>query len=187
MSEKVHIKAEHHEAPKASGEHHERLRHSVETKAEKSRNEHSENLDDIRASIEKEAKSKHESHKAHSGEKSASNHPMFINRELKNMAFNRTLRRTQSKLPAPARAFSKVIHQPVVEAVSDAAGKTIARPSGMLLGGIFAFVGSSIFLWVSRHYGYEYNFLLFLAFFIGGFFIGLLVELGIFAANRKSK
>src|SRR5690606_36501416 len=111
----------------------------------------------------------------------------LANRELKDLAYRRTLKRVQSKLPAPARAFSKVIHNPAVEAASELAGKTVARPSGVLAGGVAAFLGSSLFLWVARHYGYEYNYVLFALCFVGGFFVGLLVEFGLRLANRRSR
>ncbi len=187
MSEQLRHHGEKHENLNHDNhEQQEAIRKSVESKAEKSKNEHAENLGEIRSKIETEAKSKKEKSEHHK-DKHESDKPVFVNKELKNLAYQRTLRRTQSKLSAPSRAFSKVIHQPTVENVSEFAGKTIARPSGILMGGISAFIGSSIFLWAARYYGYEYNFLLFALFFVGGFFIGLFVELGLHLANRKTK
>lgn len=190
MSEKLHLKQEKHEALRNNelDKHHEALKNSLEKKARSSRHEHAENLEKIRSKIDKEAKNKHEHDtRKQEKEKPEKDQPVLVNRELKDMAYRRTLRRTQSKLSAPSRVFSKIIHQPAVEAVSEVAGKTIARPSGILVGGITAFLGSSLFLWIARHYGYEYNFLLFACFFVGGFFIGLFVELGLYMANRKSR
>lgn len=167
--------------------HKEALRQSAEKRAASSRHEHAEKLDEIRSLVEKTAKGKHE-HDAHRPEQEhrENRQPTTVNKELKDMAYRRTLKRAQSRLPAPARAFSKVIHNPVVETTSEFLGKTIARPSGILAGGIAALVGSTIFLWVARHYGYEYNFLLFALCFVGGFIIGVLTELGIKLANRRS-
>lgn len=186
MSEKLHHKAEHKgETSRELKERIEALQHKAESQAEKSKHEHKDNLEQIRSKIESTAKTKHEHEPARHQEGAEHDRPALINKELKNIAYRRTLKRTQNKLPAPARAFSKVIHNPIIEATSEVAGKTIARPSGILLGGLFAFIGSSVFLWVSRHYGYEYNYLLFFLFFVGGFFVGLTVELGIKLANRK--
>lgn len=180
MSEKLHKQPESHESehPEAK-RHHETLKRNLEKEAAASEHEHVKNLEHIRSKIDAETKAKREDIQEYkeSPKKTAEQQPTFINKELKNAAYQRTLKKTQSKLSAPSRSFSKLIHQPAVEAVSEAAGKTVARPSGILAGGIFAFLGSSFFLWMARHYGFEYNFLLFALFFVGGFFLGLLAEL----------
>lgn len=147
-------------------------------KARASRHEHAEKLEDIRSTAEKEAVSSSETIQEQlKADQNESDQSRYVNRELKHMAYQRTLKRVRSRLPAPARTFSKFVHQPVVEAMSEVGAKTVARPSGILAGGIVAFLGSSVFLWISRHYGYEYNFLLFALLFVGGFFVGLLIEL----------
>ncbi len=109
----------------------------------------------------------------------------YIGRQLKQQALQRTLTRVRKQLSAPGRAFSKVIHQPVVDSISQATGKTVARPSGLLGGSLCAFLGSSVFLWMARHYGFTYNYLLFVFLFIGGFAIGMILELSLFALRRK--
>lgn len=187
MSERLKHSGEQHEAPKHSNEQQEALQKSLEKEAKNATHEHAENLDKIRSEVESQAKTKEASEKHAHGHNKEKEKPVFINRELKSMAYQRTLRRTRQQLPTLARPFSSLIHQPGVEAVSDFAGKTVARPSGVLMGGITAFVGSSIFLWAAKHYGYEYNFLLFALFFVGGFFAGLLLELVIHLVQRKSK
>lgn len=189
MSEKLHNRHEqHHERNHELEARKEALQVSAEKKAAAARHEHAEKLDEIRSQIEAVAKRKHE-HPATKPEheRHESKQPVLANRELKDLAYRRTLKRVQSKLPAPARAFSKVIHNPAVEAASELAGKTVARPSGVLAGGVAAFLGSSLFLWVARHYGYEYNYVLFALCFVGGFFVGLLVEFGLRLANRRSR
>lgn len=110
------------------------------------------------------------------GENKNSAAPTFVSRELKAMAFNRSLNTARRQMRAPSRAFSKVIHQPVVEKVSDAVGASVARPSGILGGGIFAVLGSGILLYLVKHYGYEYNYLMFGVLFVGGFMVGMVVE-----------
>jgi len=170
-------------------EHHkqqEALKIKVE-QGKKATNEHAERLDDIRKETESTATSAKESLRRQLEDDSPSKaeKPVYVNRELKNIAYQRTLKRTRQHLSTPSRAFSKIIHQPSVEAVSEFAANTVARPSGILAGGVAAFLGSSLFLWISRHYGYEYNFLLFALFFVGGFFIGLLVEIGLRLASKR--
>ena len=81
--------------------------------------------------------------------------------------------------------MSRIIHQPAIDAASEATAKTIARPSGILGGGICAFAGSLFFLYFAKHDGFHYNYLLFLVFFIGGFAIGLLFEVLVWALYAR--
>lgn len=110
----------------------------------------------------------------------------YVTKELKEQTWNRGITHIRKQLSAPSRAFSKVIHQPVVDSVSRASEKTVARPSGLLTGAICAFIGSSAFLWIARHYGFTYNYFLFVLFFAGGFIVGLIIE-ALMAVFRKSK
>jgi hypothetical protein len=116
--------------------------------------------------------------------------PKTINRELRKITYKRELRHIQRRESAPDRALSKVIHQPVVRAVSEAAGRTVSRPSGLLGGGIVAFIGTTGYLYVAKHYGFEYNYLIFIGLFIGGFALGLAFEIVswlILSAKRRSQ
>ena len=101
----------------------------------------------------------------------------YVSSQLKAMGRQRTLNNVRRQMNAPSRWVSQVIHQPVIEKISDAAAPTLARPSGLLGGGFFALLGTSVLLYITRHYGYRYNYLVFIALFVGGFFAGLLLEL----------
>jgi gas vesicle protein len=96
--------------------------------------------------------------------------------ELKSQTLDRTLSRVRRRLSKPERSFSKVVHQKTVEAVSDATGKTIARPSGILVGSICAFIGSLIAYLVARRVGGELSPSIGLVFFVAGFVIGIVGE-----------
>lgn len=98
-------------------------------------------------------------------------------KELGRQTFDRTLTSVRHKLSAPEKQLSKFIHRPVVEKISDFGGKTVARPSGILLGGIFSFVGSLGVYLLARHLGGELRYSIFAATFIGGYLLGLIVEL----------
>lgn len=158
-------------------------------KAQESKQEHAqkiaETLEQIRAEAKQEAKAADEVINQHI-EKEESKAPLLVNKDLKAIKYKRTLQSVQKDLSKPERVLSKIMHNPAVDTASEALGKTVARPSGMLTGAIFAFVGSSAFLWISKHYGYTYNFLLFVLFFAGGFAVGLLVEAGLRLGSRKS-
>jgi hypothetical protein len=75
------------------------------------------------------------------------------------------------------RGLSKLIHQPAVRAVSEVGAKTVSRPSGLLGGGLLAFLGSSTYLFMTKYIGFRYNYLVFLLLFVGGFVLGLVLEL----------
>ena len=154
-------------------------------KASESRHDHAERLDEIRQTAEREAASAKDTERKVNPNELDNDRPLHINRELKKMAYDRTLKRTRNRLPVYSRPLSRIIHNPVVETASEIGAKTIARPSGIQAGGVTAFLGSSLFLWVARHYGYDYNFLLFVFLFTGGFFVGLIIELALRLIRRR--
>ncbi len=113
--------------------------------------------------------------------------PQHINRELKRITLQRELQSVRRKLPAAQRLLSKVIHQPAIRAVSETAGKTVSRPSGLLGGGLVAFLGTSAYLYLAKHLGFEYEYSVFLVLFVGGFVVGLVLELLVHAATVKRR
>jgi hypothetical protein len=89
-------------------------------------------------------------------------------------------------LSPPERVFSKVIHNPAVEKASDITAKTIARPSGLLLGSIGAFVASLAVFVISRRTGFTYNFLIFMIMFVIFYLFGIVLELFLQLIKRRS-
>ncbi len=112
-------------------------------------------------------------------------HPLLVNKQLKQVGYERAMTRARKKLSPPSRAFSKVIHNPIVDRPSEFIGKTIARPASMFWGSFFAFVGTSALLWATRYYGYEYNYLLVILLFVGGALAGLALETGWRTIKRR--
>jgi len=110
-----------------------------------------------------------------------------INLDLKKATLQRELTQIRRHLSAPQRTLSKVIHQPVVRVVSEAAGKTVSRPSGLLGGSIMAFVGTSGYFFLAANQGFKYNYVVFLALFLGGFALGLIIELLVWTATRSRR
>lgn len=100
-----------------------------------------------------------------------------IHKQLKTDAYKRTIRKIQASLPLPERSLSRVIHQPTIDAISNVAGKTIARPSGLLGGGFVALVGSAIFFYLARNYGFTYNYAVIFMLFVAGFVFASLLEI----------
>lgn len=134
-----------------------------------------ESLEEIRKNIEKAAATKQELEVSRN-EKLDNNATFRASTLAKGRLFQQTMKNVQRQETPVQRRFSKVIHQPVVEEVSNLAGGTVARPSGLLIGGIFSVISSLLILYICRHYGYEYNFLVGLGSFVVGFAIGLLLE-----------
>jgi hypothetical protein len=121
------------------------------------------------------------------GEREAqSNYVPGLHGDLKQTAYKQTLNRARSQLSTPERNFSKLIHQPVVDKTSEVAAKTVFRPSGILGGALAALIGTSILTYFSRHYGFRYNYLFFGLLFIGGFTVGLVIEVMLRLLKKRS-
>jgi hypothetical protein len=150
--------------------------------ADNARHEHQEHIGEIRQAVEQKAISGKEISLAENA--NTSPQPAFINRELQRLSFNRNLIRIRKRLSPVEKAASKLIHQPVVHKISEISEETIARPSGLLGGGILGLVGSSLLLYMAKHYGFEYNYLAFFILFAAGFALGLLTELVTKLARR---
>lgn len=183
MSEKTYTHHR-HEQDKPNHELEDHSKDILDDLAEKGREasrqhdeEKAEHLDEVRNEIAQEARETDDVLQAHHEQERPDDAPSLVGRDLKEIKYKRTLQSVRKDLNAPEKLLSKVIHNPLVDAVSEVAEKTIARPSGLLTGSIFAFLGSSSFLYAAKHYGFEYNFLIFALFFIGGFALGLLIEL----------
>lgn len=110
-----------------------------------------------------------------------------ISRELRQVSLQRELTDIRRQLSAPQRALSRLIHQPSVKVVSDAAGRTVSRPSGLLGGGLVAFIGSTGYLWLAHHTGFRYNYLVWLALLAGGFAVGVALEGLVWLATRSRR
>lgn len=137
------------------------------------------NLESARKEASHEAQSAHhiEESLGNAVESPQSPQKPIINRELQNMALDRQLIRIRRHLSPYGRAVSRIIHQPVIDTVSETSGKTIARPSGILGGGMVAFLGTLAYYYVTRHYGYSYNAFIFLLLLFFGFVAGWAIEM----------
>lgn len=112
--------------------------------------------------------------------------PVYNQKQLKTEAFDKTMQRVQSQLSPVERQFSKVIHNKTIEKLSTAGSKTIARPSGILGGGLLALLGSSFVLYYAQHLGFTYNYSLLVLLYAVGFAIGIAAEL-IMSRFRRSR
>lgn len=91
-------------------------------------------------------------------------------------AFSNMMDGARSHMSPSSRAFSKVIHNPVVEKTSEVVGNTIARPNAILSGSIGAFVlVLGVFL-IARHYGYPLSGAETIVAFAAGWLIGMIYD-----------
>ncbi len=184
MSEQIKFTAETGETPERSNEQHERAAKHHETRAENSRHEHRENLEQILDKIEETAKSVHEAGHQEAETPKKSN-PRFVGKQLKQNNLKSSLRRIQKDLKPYQRPLSKFIHNGAIERASELGAKTIARPDGLLFGGIASLLVSLGVMFVCRYYGYEYNYFIGLISFPVGFIIGILGELVLSPLKRR--
>ena len=187
MSEKHIPRLEHHKSNEdlVNKEHHEKIQDNLAEQAERAKAEQisSENLEKIREIAKNEAEQL-----TAVGEVAESNNSdslIGVQHSLKADAFNRTLTKIRHRLSKPDRAFSKLAHNDAIDKISAIGSQTIARPSGVLAGSICAFTGSSVLLYLSKHYGFRYNYLVFFGLFIGGFLLGSLLELVVWLAYTR--
>ena len=94
----------------------------------------------------------------------------------------------RQNLSPSQKTFSKVIHNPVISSVSEFTAKTLARPYAILAGSVVAVIGSAVYLYLTKHYGYQYNYFVPILLFVGGLAAGIAVELFykmLFAGHKK--
>lgn len=99
-----------------------------------------------------------------------------VTKKDKEQVYKQTLSHIQSEMSPVERRFSKVIHSPVVENVSDVVGSTIARPTSILYGSCFAFLGVLGLYLYARHVGFALTGFETIATFAGGWLFGLLID-----------
>ena len=144
------------EAPNATPEHYERAEQAIEQKeaapesAEKQAERARVEALETAVSVEKGGAEKDRRPKSAAPARRRG----AISKHEKKAAFHRQMKHIQAEMPAPQRAFSKFIHSPVIEKVSDTVGATVARPNAILAGSIAAFVLVLAVYLIARNYGY---------------------------------
>lgn len=190
MAERVKQHHESHESHEelVGKEHHERAEKSRHEALNKAKHEQSEtNLAKLREAAKAEATAA-EKTPAEVEKTDEPDTTIGLPHLLKTDAYKQTIKRIQQRLGSRDRVLSKVVHNKTVESISNMSAQTVARPSGLLGGSICAFLGSLLLLYSAKHYGFRYNYLMFFIFFVGGFSVGLALELVIwFFYSRKRR
>jgi len=163
-----HLKG--HEHHGVSEKHHEKISHHTPEK-------HQKRIEDIRKTVEESAIESELLKNEESKTAEQDSAQVFVQKELKKITFKKTLSKVQKELPPADRMFSKVVHAPIVDKMSAAGERTVARPIGILGGGTFALLGSLFSTYFSRRFGMSYNIFMFVIFFVIGYIASTLVEL----------
>jgi hypothetical protein len=133
-------------------------------------------LEKIRHDIETRASSSKE---IHVGEDEAqpSKADFSTHKLLKVTTYKRTLRHIQSRLKGSDKSFSRVLHWPTMERLSDIGAQSVARPTSLMIASVVTLLGSSYSLYIAKRVGFKYNLSLFVVLFVAGYGAGLLLEL----------
>lgn len=94
----------------------------------------------------------------------------------KKAAYNATMKDIRTQMPAPSRAFSKFIHNPVIEKTSEVVGSTVARPDAILAGSVSAFIIVLGVYVIAHVFGYPLSGAETIFAFILGWFVGILYD-----------
>jgi hypothetical protein len=101
-------------------------------------------------------------------------------------SYNATMTEVRTQMSAPSRAFSKVIHNKVVDGVSNAVGSTVARPNAILSGAVFAFALTLAIYLLAKNLGYPLSGFETIGAFILGWVLGILYDfLKVMITGRK--
>ena len=82
----------------------------------------------------------------------------------------------QKDMKPASRAFSKVIHNKVVEKTSDVVASTVARPNLIIAGGLGTLILCSAVYLIAKQYGYVLSGFEAIGTFILGWVIGAIIE-----------
>lgn len=165
------------EALKDNAEHYERLEKNLENKENKAEN-HEAKAEHARVEALEKAVST-EKGGAEKDRRPAQKAPRrrgAISKHEKKASFDRRMKHVQGEMSPVQRAFSKAIHNPVVEKTSEVVGSTIARPNAILAGSVAAFVLVLGVYVVAKTFGYPLSGFETIGAFIVGWLLGTLYD-----------
>ncbi len=163
----------------AASERAETLKNNLEKVGEYSPEKQTEMAEKARSEANKEALLSKEvggAEKKSGGEPTAAPKRKQITKSEKAASYKQTMQHVQSELTQTERAFSKVIHNPIVERTSDLIGGTVARPNAILAGSITAFILVLALYITARTMGFTLSGFETIGAFIIGWIIGILFD-----------
>jgi len=178
------------EAPRVSAEHYERLDNketaersleSAEKQVEKAKIEALESAISVeKGGAEKDRRPKDSPAARRRG-------GTVVPKKEKDASYKKRIKQVQEELPPSERAFSKVIHNPIIEKTSEVLGSTVARPNAILAGAVTAFFLVLAVYVLAKTFGYTLSGFETIAAFIVGWAFGLLYDyLRVMITGKKS-
>jgi hypothetical protein len=152
-------------------------------KAETSAEKPADNLEAIRDKINETATQKSELADAVNVPDDTSRQQVYLD---KKGALKAERQKIQANLSGSDKVFSKVVHNPILAAASDAVAGTVARPTALFWGGLFACLATATLYFTAKYIGFQYNYLLSFISFVGGYLVGLVVELLLRLVHRSN-
>jgi hypothetical protein len=99
-----------------------------------------------------------------------------VTKKEREASYEATMKHVRSEMSLPSRAFSKVIHAPVVEKSSEVIGSSFARPNAVLAGSASALILVSLTYVIARTFGYRLSGFETIGAFVLGWVIGLIYD-----------
>lgn len=91
-------------------------------------------------------------------------------------SFNKTMADIRFEMTESQRLGSKIIHNEIIEKVSEVAGKTLFRPLPILFGGLFAFIFSLVIYFIAKNIGFELSGFESILGFLVGWTVGIVID-----------
>lgn len=180
MSERINQSPEHEVKPEKQDVAHEKQRERIAEQLERRAEQSNEKADVEKAThealesakkAEKLNETKHETATVEKKRKA----PKRTKKTL-DISFDKQMKDVRHDMPAPSRAFSKVIHNKSIEKVSGAVGSTVARPNAILSGSVTAFILVLGVYLLARYVGYPLSGFEVIGAFIVGWLVGIIFD-----------
>ena len=139
-------------------------------------NQTAENLDEVRNEALELAQEKSPEPIAEKVETQEVKHTSRPTKKQLNDNFDRSMANIRKDMKPASRAFSKVIHNKVVEKTSDVVASTVARPNLIIAGGLSTLILCSAVYLIAKQYGYVLSGFEAIGTFILGWGIGAIIE-----------
>ena len=100
----------------------------------------------------------------------------LLSKHEREQSFKKQMDAVQQELSPTEKNFSKFIHHPAVETLSDWSAASIARPNALLGASIAAFITVTIVYIIAKYIGFRLSGFEIIAAFIGGWLLGMLYD-----------
>jgi hypothetical protein len=156
---------------------HERARNILERERSSEQNrETSEQIRNEALELAKNQKTESLRSSEHTKDLAEARHNHIASKIERRKAYNNIMSVAQAQMSTPARTFSKIIHNPVVEKTSEVVGATIVRPNAVLAGSVSALILVLGVYIIAHFFGYPLSGFETIGAFLLGWLIGIIYD-----------